>query len=86
MTSRPMTILEEIENEQIQRQTRVYDAVKPLMEPASQDAFIDQMPHLSMAISLKRIADAICGGSSSAGIADAISQAISEGIYNATRR
>lgn len=61
--SRPKTILEEIDEAQRSREQRVYEACKPLMEPAAREAFLEQMPQLSIAISLKRIADFVCGAS-----------------------
>jgi hypothetical protein len=57
-----------MEREQNERMARVYEAAKPLMEPASREAFLDNMSQISMAISMKRIADFICGGKDAEGI------------------
>lgn len=62
------------------------EQISELLEPA-----VDGQPPyvaapVSIAISLKRIADALCGSAASAGVVDGISQAITEGIFNASRR
>lgn len=62
------------------------DQLRERMEPEVAGLPVVLAPEISIAISMKRIADAICGGSASAGIADSISQAISEGIFNAARK
>lgn len=69
---RTKTVLEEIEQEQLERMHRVYQATKPLMEPAAREAFLEQMPQLSIAISLKRIADFVCGAGDEAPTLDIV--------------
>jgi hypothetical protein len=42
--------------------------------------------HMSLAISMKRIADEICGTKERYGVTDSVREAIEQGIINATRR
>lgn len=64
-----------------------FEAWRSKLEPEA-DAFkeIDTIASVSLAISMKRIADEICGTPQTYGIARSIYEAIETAIVNATRR
>lgn len=78
--------IQDFENEQIARATRLAEAVKPLLEPAGAEAYLPEAATISLAISMKRIADEICGTKESYGISQSIADAIERSILNAARR
>ncbi len=60
---------------------------KAKMEPEAQHFnSVDRAAAVSLAISMKRIADAICGAPGHFGLNDSIRDAIETAIFNATRR
>jgi hypothetical protein len=61
-------MLQEIEKEQLDRAIRLAQAVKPLLEPAVAEAYLEDAGMLSLAISMKRIADFVCGHTDSEGL------------------
>lgn len=61
-------------------------SIRDVLEPDSASAPPESMASVSLAISMKRIADAVCGGHGNSSLAEAIQFAIQEAIFNATRR
>jgi hypothetical protein len=53
------SILEEIAEENVARDMRLNELIKPLLEPEVLEAYLTDAANLSLAISLKRIADAL---------------------------
>lgn len=63
------------------------DSLSDLLEPGSENIYsIDARIQLSIAISLKRIADALAGDSMKLGVVDGVMSAIEQGLLAGLRR
>lgn len=65
---------------------RLTEIVRPLLEPAVAEVHVMEAANLSLAISMKRIADEICGTTERYGLCQNIGDTIERSIINATRR
>lgn len=62
------------------------EALRNLMEPAVAGLPVEMAASISLSISMRRIADEICGTKERYGVTDSVREAIEQGIINATRR
>jgi len=79
------TAFEELMDEESARYDQLAGAVMPLLEPVVAEGAenLDLASRLSIAISLKRIADEVCGGQERLSLVNGVMHAIEQGILSA---
>lgn len=73
--------LKELEDKQAARRRLLLDVMRADLEPQAREAMLEEIGPLSMAISMKRIADFICGSPSNSDAVDYLARRISELRY-----
>jgi len=80
-------IFTEMERKFEEEQRLRFEEPRPFLEEKARVfASVDRAAAVSLAISMKRIADEVCGTPMKYGVTDSVREAIEQGIIGATRR